>query len=369
MLTFRLSLALLAMASLTAIPSFADNTIPSPSPALLAALSAARTGSMADLVTWASGATANPSVSSLASTITALPAPDRDAFMYWLSAHGRGALHARGVSDEQIGVPYYAIDYSLVPAPWPQSITPLVAPAPSPTNTPTPAPHRASVFGGLLGAVLPSLQIPIASSSSSSSQTTTSNIPGGTETNSTYQSSGSSVSIGVNPWAVVGSLIDATSANAAPQPPSVPWRSLLFASSKLGDGGSGISVTHGFAAVRNDGTEGLACISFANQNEKLATEVDVDIEILDTLGFIRRVEPLRLTGSFAPGAEIGGPRSVQDLSSARANCVIDGEQQLRRHNRSVLRSGGGRVFGSPSTVRRRHIVAAAGCESLEPMQD
>ncbi|HEX8806807.1 MAG TPA: hypothetical protein VF741_07650 [Candidatus Aquilonibacter sp.] len=288
-----------------------------PSPALLDAIHAFRTGAT-------SGA---PS----ASNAQGLSAPENDALMFWINAHGRGPLHALGVSDEQIGIPLYPIDYTLTSAPWPSTVPQLAMASPMPANTPTPAPHHAGglgAIGGLLGAALPALQIPVASSSSSSSSSTTTNIPGGTETNSTYSSSSTSVSVGVNPWGVVSSLIDASSANAAPQPPSVPWRSLLFAASTLGDGGSGITVTHGFAAVRNDGTEGLACISFMNNNQKVANEIDVDIEVLDTNGFIRRVAPLRLTGSFAPGAEIGGPKSVEDVNAARANCVIDGEHRL-----------------------------------------
>jgi hypothetical protein len=309
----RLSVALLSLALLTPIIAGADGNIPAPNPALLDALSSARSASM---------------TAAQASKIQALPAPDRDALMYWLNSHGRGPLHARGVTDAQIGVPYYPVDYRLVSASWPSTVDQLVVPSPvpAPANSPTPAPHHTNF--GLLGSLLPSLQIPIASSSSSSSQTTTTNTPSGTETNSTYESSGSSVSISGNPWAAIGSLIDASSANVAQQPPAVPWRGLLFGASKLGSGGSGIAVTRGFAAVRNDGTEGLACISFMNNNQKTATEIDVDIEILDTLGFIRRVAPLRLKGSFAPGTEVGGPANVEDLSSARANCVIDGENEL-----------------------------------------
>jgi hypothetical protein len=283
-----------------------------PSPALLDAIHAFR-----------AGATSPP--------VQALSAPESDAFSFWIEGHGRGPLHALGVTDQQIGIPYYPIDYTLTPAAWPSTVPPLAAPAPIPANTPTPAPKRSNglgAMGGLLGAALPALQIPVASSSSSSSSSTTTNIPGGTQTNSTYSSTSTSVSVGVNPWGVVSSLIDASSANTAPQPPSIPWRSLVFASSTLGEGGSGITVTHGFAAVRNDGTEGLACISFVNNNSQAANEIDVDIEILDTLGFIHRVAPLRLTGTFAPGAEIGGPKSVEDVSAARENCVIDGERKL-----------------------------------------
>lgn len=308
---YRLLIALLALLTFLPAASAAQASIPSPSPALLDALDAVR------------GST-SPGANT--AKIAALSPPDRDALNYWLASHGRGPLHARGATDAQIGVPYYAIDYNLVSAPWPASVQALGAAAPAPANTPTPAPSRHRF--GLLGTLLPELHIPIASSSSSSTQTTTIDTPGGSEANTTTQSSGTSVSIGVNPWAIVGSLIDASSARGTPQPPPVAWRALLFAASTLGSGGSGIAITRGFAAVRNDGTEGLACVSFANRATKAATQVDVDIEILDSMGFIRRVAPLRLSGSFAPGTEIGGPANVEDVNSARANCVIDGENAL-----------------------------------------
>ena len=77
---------------------------PTPSQALLDALNAVRASSKADLA-----------------KVQALPPPDRDAMMYWLSSHGRGALHARGVTDEKIGVPYYAIDYNIVAGTWPST--------------------------------------------------------------------------------------------------------------------------------------------------------------------------------------------------------------------------------------------------------
>ena len=328
MRSYRRAIALIALLPLLPPPADAVGNVPPPSQALVDALGAARNSSMDDIIAWAQRSVSKPAIESTVGKIRALSPPDRDAILYWLSSHGRGALHARGASDAQIGVPYYAIDYNVVSAPWPSTIQPLVVPTPVPTSPPTPAPRKHTNLG-LLGSILPALQIPIASSSSSSSQTTTTNMPNGTETDISTQSSSSSVSIGVNPWAVVGTLIDASSAHTAQQPPSVPWRGLLFAASTLGSDGSGITVTRGFAAVRNDGTEGLACISFANNAQKVATEIDVDIEIINTLGFIRRVVPLRLNGSFAPGTEVGGPANVQDVSSARANCVIDGENTLQ----------------------------------------
>ena len=154
-------------------------------------------------------------------------------------------------------------------------------------------------------------------------------------------------------------MIDASSAHTTAPPPATPWRGLLFAASTLGQAGSGIAVTRGFAAVRNDGTEGLACISFANNSQKAANEIDVDIEILNTLGYIRRVAPLRLRGSFAPGAEIGGPKNVEDVNSARANCVIDGENALADQTDPF--SGAQAVVYS---VRR--VLFADGTQWLQP---
>ncbi len=340
-LFYRLSVLLVALSTFSVSPALAQNA--TPSPALLDALNAVRTSPLAQVT----------------ARVAQLSPPERDAMMYWLESHGRGALHALGVTDAQIGVPYYAIDYNLLRGPWPATVQALAEPAaaPAPTNPPTPAPRRHSF--NVLGAVLPELQIPIASSSSSSSQTTTTNTANGTETDTTTQSSGSSVSIGVNPWAVVGALIDASTAHTTQPAPSEPWRGLTFAASTLGSGGSAVRVTRGFAAVRNDGSEGLACISFANNGQKVANEVDVDIEILDTLGFIRRVAPLRLRGSFAPGVEVGGPANVHDVDSARDNCVIDGENALA--DTSDPFNGAGAVVYS---VRR--VLFADGSQWLQP---
>ncbi len=264
-----------------------------------------------------------------ASTLHLAPG-DRDALAFWLAAHGRGPLHARGLSDRQIGVPFFPIDYAIVPAPWPATVAtlpPAPVHAPIPAATQQPAPLRRSFLGGLLAATVPDLpiNIPVASTSSSSSSTIQ-NADG--SISQTTSNSGASVNVGVNPWAVVGALIDATSAHNVPEPPSVPWRSLVFGASRLGARSSTVVVTRGFAAVRNDGTEGVACISFTNNASQSLREVDVDIEIIDKLGFIKRVAPLRRAGLVAAGASAGGPENVQDVASARGNCVIDGENTL-----------------------------------------
>lgn len=290
--------------------------LPSPSAALVATVAASR----------------NDSASTLAQASTLpLAAGDRDALVFWLASHGRGPLHAQGLTDQQIGVPVYPIDYAIVPAPWPQTVAmlPSAPPQAIPTAAPTqpPAHQHHNFLGGLLAAALPDLpiNIPVASSSNSSSSTTQ-NADG--SISQTTSSSGTSVSVGVNPWAVVGSLIDASTAHGAPQAPPVAWRSLVFGASNLGAGPSPVAVTRGFAAVRNDGREGIACVSFTNETQRPLREVDIDVEILDGLGFIQRVAPLRRTGLVAGGASAGGPENAQDLASARGNCVIDGENTL-----------------------------------------
>jgi hypothetical protein len=178
--------------------------------------------------------------------------------------------------------------------------------------------------------LLPSLTLPIASSSSSSSSTTSSQNGNATEIDKSFQSSGTSVSIGGNPWEALGSLIDSAalhSSNATASEAQM-WSTLPFAASALTSPGSQISVNRGFAAVRRDGTEGVACISFTSRSAKPVVQVDVDIEILDGLGLIERVQALKRAGNFAPGVEVGGPAGPQTVSAARANCVIDGEQSL-----------------------------------------
>ena len=289
--------------------------VPSPTAALLTAVAAVRD---------------TASATGDSASAPQLAPGDRDALAFWLAAHGRGPLHARGLNDRQIGVPFYPIDYAIVPAPWPATVAtlpPAPVDAPVPVATQQPAPRRRSFLGGLLAATLPDLpiHIPVASTSSSSSSTTQ-NADG--SISQTTSNSGASVSVGVNPWAVVGSLIDAAPAHNVPQPPSVPWRSLVFGASRLGAPSPTVAVTRGFAAVRNDGTQGIACISFTNHASQPLREVDVDIEIIDELGLIKRVAPLRRTGVVAAGASAGGPENVQDVASARGNCVIDGENTL-----------------------------------------
>jgi hypothetical protein len=280
--------------------------VPQPSSALVAALLALRQTPPADPLAWAAQL---PNVTQ----------PDRDALLYWLGAHGRAALHAQGATDAQIGIPIYAIDYALVPAPFPASIVPLPAP-PAPTPPPAPAPRRRSFWGMLAAAALPNVVAPIASSSSSSSSTS----PDGSE--STFQSSSTTVSVGVDTGALVSSLIDASTAHGSSQSPSSAWRQLPFGAMTIaGPSPSRITVTHGIASVRYDGTQGFACLSLVNDAPQPAMEVDVDIQIIDGNGFLQRVLPLRRVATFAPGVAVEAPTSLHDVRSPHPGCAIDGE--------------------------------------------
>ncbi len=341
-------------------------TIPEPSQALLSAVASARSAGLSELAEWAPQPVApvasGGSVAVAEAQIQALPPADRDALIYWLAGHGRGALHARGATDADIGVPFYPLDYTIAPAPFPASVTPLAypSPAPAPTAVPAPQPRHRSHFG-FLGSLLPALQLPIASLSNSSSASSTTQHGNTTGVDKSFSSTGASVSIGGNPWEVLGSLIDASIDRSAPRAgsPPVTWRSLPFAMSSLSAPGSHVVVTRGFAAVRDDGTEGAACVSFANQGTKAVTQLDIDIEILDGLGFIKRVRGLRRAGNFAAGAEIGGPSGPQTVAEARANCVIDGENSLEDASDPFAGASG-------VAYAVRQVVYADGTSWLQP---
>jgi hypothetical protein len=294
------------MSAAASAPANEPLNVPPPSSTLVAALLALRQSPPPDPVAWAT-------------QLPNLAPPDRDALVYWLSAHGRAALHAQGATDAQIGIPIYAIDYALVPAPFPASVVPLPA-APVPTPPPAPAPRRRSFWGLLAAAALPTIVAPIAHSSSSSSSTS----PDGSET--TTQSSSTSVSVGVDTGALVSSLIDASTAHGSSQSPSSAWRQLPFGAMSVSAASpSQITVTHGIASVRYDGTQGFACLSLVNNAPQPATEVDVDIQIVDGYGFLKRVLPLRRVATFTPGVAVEAPTSLRDVRAPRPGCVMDGE--------------------------------------------
>ncbi len=258
------------------------------------------------------------------SRIDELTPGDRDALLYWLSGHGRSALQAQGATDAQIGVPYYSLDYAITSAPYPKTVGFLPPEPQLPTLTPAPQHTHRSFLGFLAAAAaLPDVNVPVAQSSSSS---VTNNADG----SQTINSSSSSVSVGFNPSAVLGSILDSANSHGSAQSPSSAWRQLPFGSATLDAAASPsqIALTHGISSVRYDGTEGFACISFQNNAQQAVTELDVDIQVIDGLGLLRRVVPLRRIGSFAPGAQVNGPGSLPDVNSSRPNCVIDGAGDL-----------------------------------------
>ena len=129
--------------------------------------------------------------------------------------------------------------------------------------------------------------------------------------------------------------------------------------SKLSSADAPVKIARGFAARRLDGTEGLACISFVNNANQPATEVDVDVEILDQRLQLRDVEKLARSGSFAPGDEINGPTHPRDVTTERKNCVIDGEGSLV-NLRDPFK------YARAVAVSVRRVVFADGSSWMEP---
>jgi hypothetical protein len=298
------------------------------SPALVAALGAVRSAPIPSLIAWLGSqqppSTGSDPLSIAENQIAALTPGDHDALVFWLSGHGRGALQAQGATDAQIGIPYYPLDYDVAPAPFPQTVGFLPPEPPIPTPTPAPPQHHRSFLGFLAAAAqLPGVNVPVAQSSSSS---VTNNADG----SQTFNSSSTSVSVGFNPAAVLGSILDSADSHGSAQSPSSAWRQVPFGAATLdaASSPSQIAITHGISSVRYDGTEGFACISFQNNAQQAVTELDVDIQIVDGLGLLRRVVPLRRTGSFGPGALVNGPGSLRDVNARRPNCVIDGAGDL-----------------------------------------
>ncbi len=281
-------------------------------------LQAIRSSNVQQLISWAANpsppASTPDSTSAVQLQILNLDDQSKNAILLWLNGRGRSALHALGMSDQQIGVPYYPLDYAInVPA----------------GAVPSPDPPVRNDRRGLFGAVLPALSIPIASSttSSSSSQTTTTPTANGYSQDTTSSSSSTTVGVGVNVWGLVGSLVNAATKNASPATPP-PWRDVPFGTSILNAPDAPVRIDGGFASVRNDGTEGIACISFTNTSPKTINELDVDVQPLNNAGMLIRAVALRRAGSFAPNQRVGGPSDVQNVAHERANCVIDGEGAL-----------------------------------------
>jgi hypothetical protein len=100
---------------------------------------------------------------------------------------------------------------------------------------------------------------------------------------------------------------------ATPQATPNPYRLLNFASPSLNDAPIGhIAILGGFAAVRNDGTSAIVCVSFRNISQKTATRVEFDFPLVGGGGRTLATLHLDRTGEFSPNVDINGWNSLTD---------------------------------------------------------
>jgi hypothetical protein len=101
-----------------------------------------------------------------------------------------------------------------------------------------------------------------------------------------------------------------------PQATPNPYRILNFSSPNLNDVPIGhILITGGFAAVKNDGTSAIVCVSFRNVSQKMATRVVFDFPLMNQNG--RQTATLHLDryGEFSPNVDINGWSALADWQS------------------------------------------------------
>ena len=92
-----------------------------------------------------------------------------------------------------------------------------------------------------------------------------------------------------------------------------PYRVLSFSSPTLNDAPIGhVQILGGFAAVRNDGTSAIVCVSFRNVSQKTATRVEFDFPLLGGGGRTLATLHLDRSGEFSPNVDINGWNALAD---------------------------------------------------------
>ncbi|HET6275080.1 MAG TPA: hypothetical protein VFE16_03980 [Candidatus Cybelea sp.] len=106
------------------------------------------------------------------------------------------------------------------------------------------------------------------------------------------------------------------SPSPSPKPTPNPWRQLEFGTPTLGGAPSGhIAVLGGWVAVKRDGRQAHACISFKNESSVTATRVVIDFIITSRERDQTATLKLDRRGTFSPGVDINGWSSMQNWQS------------------------------------------------------
>ena len=104
----------------------------------------------------------------------------------------------------------------------------------------------------------------------------------------------------------------------APSPSPSAWRTVPLASAGLqGSAPVGnITVQNGFAAIKNDGSAALVCLSFTNIANVAATRIMFDLPLLDAHSQPITSLHFERTGTFSPNVAIAGPTTLDQYQSS-----------------------------------------------------
>jgi hypothetical protein len=105
-----------------------------------------------------------------------------------------------------------------------------------------------------------------------------------------------------------------------PTPTPNPWRQLTVATKTLSPGDEGgIEILSSFAAARRDGTSAAVCVSFKNDDPKVAKRIVFGFGLIDGNGGDVGEIVLDRKGTFSPGIAIEGYRTLASWSTGGGN--------------------------------------------------
>ncbi|MBV9149960.1 MAG: hypothetical protein JO024_08840 [Candidatus Eremiobacteraeota bacterium] len=104
----------------------------------------------------------------------------------------------------------------------------------------------------------------------------------------------------------------------APTPSPGDWRVVPLARATLQQTApvGGITIQNGFAAIKNDGSAALVCLSFTNVARVAATKIAFDLPLLDANSQPITSLHFERTGTFSPNVAIAGPTTVDQYQSS-----------------------------------------------------
>lgn len=104
---------------------------------------------------------------------------------------------------------------------------------------------------------------------------------------------------------------------ASPNPQPTDWRSVPFALAPGANDASGIAIDGGFAAVKNDGTAEVHCLTFRNTNPKSAVSITFTYAFYGASDNMLSNGVNMRSGTFSSGISIGGPKNLSDYQTLR----------------------------------------------------